>query len=140
MADDKPPSDESGAPPKESPSVTPDYVKNIMHSDQMQTLMEVQKTLASLDTKVGRLISDMDKHETKIEKLGTDLGKQIGDLNNHVSRSTGIVIGAGAVLAAIWAIVTLVVPLFADREGDPETAPSQIEQTQQQPKPEGEKR
>lgn len=81
----KRPPNEEGSAPKSFPAVTPEYGQSVGSSHQIEMMMELQKTLSSLDTKVDRLIADV-----------KDLGGRVRGLEKlwHMVLGGSFVVGA----------------------------------------------
>lgn len=100
-AGSRPPSSE-GEPPTQFANVTPPQAVMLDHSFTLQAIMDLKGTVASLATKIDRLIDDVSKH-----------GEKIDTVRNQISFVKGALWVIGGLLALATVTLTLYSKIFS---------------------------
>jgi len=93
----------SGIPPSTQEGTPGSYLHPDQHSFILQSVMEMQKTLGSLDKAVETLAASSEKQSNKID-----------DFNNRIHQIEKRIYAAGAILLLLSGILSLLGPKLLD--------------------------
>lgn len=88
---------EEDAPPSSLPDVAPPHYRSSEHSFSLQMVMELQKSVSELSTKVNRLVEDSKAQGDKIDRVAEKV-------DNLRMWAASIIGGSAVIWFLIWAM------------------------------------